>query len=216
MREPVPDFDDFGEIPWPLDALKTGDLKSALAGYATRHMLEYRTGMQGYADDDLSGFGAVLWLMGDRLGAANVWFYATNEAIRGRFKYSNSGTFRPGLLLWFASVWLKDEDWHDEATALLDKLSRKEPSSGGRFISQLAKLLRHEIDLEDVRVEYAGMSPHDRDNAECQALFYAGVRAHEEGNVEEVRRLWQQVPTPPDEGELEYYLLVQEREKLSR
>lgn len=215
MREPVPEFKEFGKTPWPLAALKAGDLHLALAGYATRHMLDYRRRTQFYADADLCGFGAVLWLMGDRLGAANVWSFATDEAIRGRFKYSDSGTFRSGLLLWFASVWLKDEDWRDEAAALFEKLfRRKTPLMSGHFESVLAKLLRREITLEDVRAEIADMRAQDRGGAERKALFYAGVRAYGEGNVEEARRLWQQAPTPADEGELEYYLLVHEREKL--
>lgn len=86
MRDPVPEFDEFGETPWPLAALQAGDLKSALAGYATRHMLDYRRRMQFYADADLCGFGTVLWLMGDRLGAASVWSYAADEAFKGRFR----------------------------------------------------------------------------------------------------------------------------------
>jgi hypothetical protein len=216
MREPVPKWEDFAETPWPLAALHAGDLKSALAGFATRHVLGYRR--RGfYADADLSGFGTVLWLMGDRLGAANVWSFATEEAVKGRFKYSNSGTFRPGLLLWFASVWLKDEDWHDEAAALFDKLlRRKVPLMSGHFERLLAKFLRREMTLEQVRAACLDVRPQqDREGAERKALFYAGVRACEDGNVEETRRLWAQAQAPTDrEGELEYYLLVHEMKKL--
>jgi hypothetical protein len=218
MREPVPEWEKFAEAPWPLAAVKAGDLESALAGFATRHLLLCRRRWQFYADSDLSGFGVVLWLMGDRLGAANVWSFATEEALKGRFKYSNTGTFQPGLLLWFASVWLKDEDWRDEAAALFEKLlHRKVPSMSGKFQCLLARLLRREISLGDVRAAYTSMRPQDRDGAEREALFYAGVRAYEDGDVEELRRLWEQAPVPTDrDGQLEYYLLVYERKKLAR
>jgi len=216
MREPVPEWQKFGETPWPLAAVASGDLKSALAGFATRHLLDYRRRRQFYADSDLSGFGSVLWLMGDQLGAANVWSFAAEEALKGRFRYSSTGTFQPGLLLWFASVWLKDEDWHDEAAALFEKLfRRKVPLMSGKFESLLAKLLRREISLGDVRGAYPSMQPQWRDDAECQALFYAGVRAFEEGKIEETRLLWSQAPGLIDrEGQLEYYLMMHERTKL--
>lgn len=84
----------------------------------------------------------------------------------------------------------------------------------GEFHRLLAELLRREITLEDVRAEYAGTRTQDRDDSERKALFYAGVRAYEDGNVEETRRLWGQAPVPTDEAELEYYLLVHERERL--
>jgi len=216
MREPVPEFDEFGKTPWPMAQLARGNLQSALEGFATRHLLACRRRWQFYGDNDLSGLGAVLWLMEDRLGAANVWAFATEEATKGRFKYSSTGTLQPGLLLLFASVWLKDEDWHDEASALFDKMfRRKAPMMSGRFQLQLAKLLRREISLEEVRAAYTDMRSQDRDGAEREVLFYAGVRAYEEGNVEETRRLWSQVPVPLDrEGELEFYLLMHERKKL--
>jgi hypothetical protein len=216
MREPVPEFDEFGKTPWPRSNLATGDLQSALEGFAARHMLACRRRWQFYGDSDLCGFGAVLWLMEDRLGAANVWAFATEEATKGRFKYSSTGTLQPGLLLWFASVWLKDEDWHGEASALFDKLFRRKISMmSGSFQLQLAKLLRKEVGLEDVRAAYTSMRAGDRDGAERQALFYAGVRAYEDGKVEETERLWGQLPMPVDrEGELEFYLLMHERKKL--
>jgi hypothetical protein len=111
---------------------------------------------------------------------------------------------------------LKDEDWQDEAAALFEKLlRRKVPLMSGHFELVLAKLLRREITLEQVRTAYTDMRPQDRDGGERKALFYAGVRAYEEGKVEETRRLWSQVPEPTDrDGELEYYLLMYERKKL--
>ncbi len=216
MREPVPEFDKFGKVPWPKSHLAKGDLQSALEGFAARHMLACRRQWQFYADSDLCGFGAVLWLMEDRLGAANVWAFATEEATKGRFKYSSTGTLQPGLLLWFASVWLKDEDWHEAASALFDKLfRRKTPMMSGSFQLVLAKLLRREVSLEEVRAAYMSMRSGDREGAEREALFYAGVCAFEDGDVEETQRLWRPVSMPVDrEGELEFYLLMHERKKL--
>lgn len=217
MREPVQDWRDFGEEPEPKAAIESGDLQKALSGFATRYLLDYRMRMRVYADNDICGFGVALWLMGDRFGAATVWSRVCEEAIKGRYTYSCTGTFQGGLLLWFASVWLKDEDWHDEAAALLDKLLRKKrPSMGAAFPALLAKLLRREIDFEEMRANF-NESPHLREEEEREALFYAGVRAYESGDVETTRQLWAQVKAPTySQCELEYYLLLHEREKLSR
>src|ERR1051325_2354377 len=95
MREPIPEWDEFGETPEPKAAIESGDLKAALSGFATRHLLDYRRRKQFYADDDICGFGIVLWLMSDRSGAASVWATAFGGANKGKFRYSSTGTFRP-------------------------------------------------------------------------------------------------------------------------
>jgi hypothetical protein len=187
-------------------------LKAALSGFAVRHLLVYRRRMQFYSDGEICGFGAVLWMMGDLTGAASVWATACDEALKGKFKYSGTGTFQPGLLLWFASVWLKDEDWHDEAAALFDKLLRKRyPVMGAGFPSLLARLLRHEIDLPQVQ------SACDSEARHRMALFYAGVRAFEAGDRDTTRQLWTQAPAPTySQCELEHYMLAHERKNLTK
>lgn len=136
MRDPIPDFSDFVELPEPWADLEAGNLHAALNGFATRHLLDIRhhPGNRAHADNYLIDFGVALWLMGDCYGAANIWSHVCDQAYRGRFDYSCSGTFGGGLLLWFASVWLKDEEWHDEAAQLLDKLLRKKyPVMGATY-----------------------------------------------------------------------------------
>jgi len=149
-----------------------------------------------------------------KIAASNP--YACDEALRGRFKYSSTGTFQPGLLLWFASVWLKDEDWHEEAEALFDKLLRKKrPVLGADFSILLARLLRREIDLPEVQVSYRDEQPDSREDFEWEALFYAGVCAYEDGELEETRRLWSQAKERTRSWvTLEYYLLEHEKKKL--
>lgn len=140
------------------------------------------------------------------------WATACDEALKGKFKYSGTGTFQPGLLLWFASVWLKDEDWHEEAAALFEKLLRKrQPVMGAGFSMVLAKFLRKEIDLPEVQAA---------SKTECDerlALFYAGVRAFEAGDQDATQRLWLQVKAPTYSScELEYYILKHELKTFSR
>ena len=131
-------WNDFGQTPEPKAAIETGDLQAALSGFATREMLDYRMYGCYHADAWICGFGVVQWLMGDTFGAARVWSRACDEALRGKFKYSSSGTFQSGLLLWPAAAWLKNEDWHEEAEALFDKLlKRKTPLMSGQFSSML-------------------------------------------------------------------------------
>jgi hypothetical protein len=85
MRDPVPEWDEVGDKSDPNAAIASGDLKAALGGFATCHLLNYRRRLQFYSDVYICGFGVVLWLMGDRLGAANVWAVAyPGGCARGR------------------------------------------------------------------------------------------------------------------------------------
>ena len=119
--------------------------------------------------------------------------------------------------MWFASVWLKNPDWHDEAAQLLEKqLRRKRPVMGATFPGLLAKLLRREVDLPQVESELSDV-PLLRERQQTQAYFYAGVRAAEQGDTAETRRLWNGITEPTNRlVELEYFLLVYERERLRR
>lgn len=208
MGEPAPRWDDIAETPWAFGELHKGNLQAALNGFALRFVLDYRRQLRSYADADICGFGVTLWLMGDRLGAANVWAKMSDEAYRGRIKYSSFGCYTAPLLLWFASVWLKDEDWHTEAEQTVEKLlKRRHLVMGDEFTSQLARLLRKEIDLPQIEVD------DDQEDA-IMATFYAGVRAYEEGNKAKTIRLWRKIPKLKEDGPLEYYLLLHERRKL--
>ncbi len=207
-------FNESLRIPHPAEAMDSGDLHAALNSFALHEMLDYRAHGRCYSDVWVCGFGVVLWMMGDRFGAANVWSKACDEALRGKFKYSSTGTFQSGLLLWFASVWLEHEEWHDEATALIEKLLKKRrPVMGATFPSLLGKLLRREIDLQEIQSTYNKESAHERD---WIALFYAGVRAYEDKNSEQTRQLWNQAKEPLEASLLpEYHLLMHERNKLA-
>jgi hypothetical protein len=216
MPRHLREWNEYGENPRPEDALKSGNLRGAVEGFAMQHLLEFRFRNRN-SDTPAIGFGVTLWLLGDVYGAAMVWSKVCDEAIRGRYSRSRQAAFQGGLLLWFASVWLKDEDWHSEAEGLLEKLLRKKrPVMGATGPSKLAKLLRREMDLPQIESEYSDVTLY-REREQTQTLFYAGVRAFEEGNVEETERLWNQLKTPKNSLiELEYYLLLHERERLSK
>jgi hypothetical protein len=216
MPRDLREWSDFGEEPRPDEALKSGDLRAALSAFALQHLLEFRRKRMN-SDDPAIGFGVTLWLLGDVYGAAMLWSKVCDEAIKGRYPYSSQETFQSGLLLWFASVWLKDEDWHSEAESLFDKLlGKNRPVMAATFQRRLAKLLRREMDLPQIEAEYSAVALF-RERQQTQALFYAGVRAFEDGNAQETKRLWQQVKTPENSlVELEYYLLLHERERLSK
>lgn len=203
-------------LPQPKVAMDTGDLPGALGAFATREMLDYRLHGRCHSDGWVCGFGAVLWLMGDTEGAGRVWSRACDEAFRGKFHYSSTGTFQPGLLLWFASVWLKNDDWQEEALASIDKLLRKrQPVMGAGFPSLIAKFLRRELELSEVQTSYRDKPPPVQRACEWQTLFYAGVLAFKDGKVEETRRLWKQAKKRTDASVvLEYYLLEHARKKL--
>jgi len=196
----------------PLESIEGGDLKAALNASAVREMLDYRADGHGHSDGWICGFGVTLWLMGDKFGAAAIWSKACDEALKGKFRYSSGGTFQSGLLLWFASVWLKDQTWREEAEALFEKLlNKRQPVMGARFSSRLARLLRKETTLPEIQTAYTDEPPQIKQDYHWEALFYSGVRALEEGNIHETRRLWNQAEERTDSCVcLEYYLLKHE------
>ena len=108
------------------------------------------------------------------------------------------------------------DDLHDLADGLLDKLlSKKRPVIGAGIAASIAKHLHGELDLAKVEAEYSD-APHLRERQKMMVLFYAGVRAFEEGNTQEAHRLWSQVGEPANTlVEIEYYLLVAERNRLA-
>lgn len=203
---------------YPPDAIDAGDLQAALSAFACREMLDYGLYGRFHSDVWICGFGVTLWLMGDTDGAGKVWSRACDEVLKGKFKYSSTGTFQPGLLLWFASIWLKNNDWREEANALFDKLLKKrQPVMGASFSILIAKYLRREIDLWQVQASYSDKALQSQSHGEMKSLFYAGVQAYDEGKVAETRRLWTQVKEKPKQTlAFEHYLLEHEKKKLSR
>jgi len=210
MRESIKRWSEFGKEPDPYPLIKSGDLEAALSAFAIREMLDYRMNGRYHSDGWICGFGAVLWMMKDRIGAARVWCKATDEAWAGKLHYSGSGLFESGLLLWFASAWLKDEDWRDEAALLFDKLlHRKRPVGGAAFPSLLARLLLKQIELGEV------LAACKDESSEKEALFYGGVRAYEAGDYATTRKLWMQAKAPTyTSWKIEYYLMTHELELL--
>src|ERR1043166_6021528 len=89
----APDWTQFGELPKPREALKSGDLHTALSGFAMEQMLELRTSLDTRTDSPGVGFGTTLWLLGDFCGAAIVWADVCAAATRGRYSHSQYGTF---------------------------------------------------------------------------------------------------------------------------
>ena len=219
MRELGNNIWDISKRLYPPNAIDAGDLHGALCAFAAREMLDYAChGNRMHCDVWICGFGVTLWLMGDTDGAGKVWSRACDEALRGKFKYSSTGNFQAGLLLWFASIWSKNDDWREEANALFDKLlKRRQPVMGASFSILLAKFLRREIDLPQVQASYSDKPPQSQRHGEMESWFYAGVQAYDDGNVDETRRLWAQVEDKPKQTlAFEHYLLEHERKKLDK
>ena len=85
---------------------------------------------------------------------------------------------------------------------------------GAGICASIAKHLRGEAELAKVEAEYNDV-PLFRERQQTMAMFYAGVRAFEEGNTQETLRLWSQVREPKNSlVEIEYYLLIAERNRL--
>lgn len=225
MEQPEEDFWPYEKLPEPHPEIERGDYGAALKAFAMRELLDYRESGPSNSDVWVCGFGTTLWLMGDRYGAARLWSHLCGEVMRGRIRYSSTGNFQAGLLLWFAAVWLKHdgyeaaaEEWHDKAASLLEKLlSRRGLVMGADYSILLAKLLRGEIELSAVQANYVDKPANQRDQNEWQALFYAGVRAREQGDLAATKRLWQQAkPRTESWVVYEYYLLEHELKQLAK
>ena len=218
MDESPKEWWSISDLPQPRASIEAGDLQAALNGFAVREMLDYRLHGRFHSDVWICGFGVALWLMGDKFGAARVWSKATDESWKGKFKYSSTGTFQPGLLLWFASVWLKNEDYREEANALFEKLLHKrQPVMGAKFSILLAKLLRGEIAAAEVRDAFRNDPPQVQESYEWEILFYSGVQAYEQGDIDKTRRLWMQAKERKVTSVVyEYYLLEHERKNFDR
>jgi len=225
MKQPEEDFWPYEKLPEPHPEIERGDYDAALKAFAMRELLDCRESGPSHSDVWVCGFGVTLWLMGDRYGAARLWSHVCDEVLRGRIKSSSTGNFQAGLLLWFAAVWLKHdgyeaaaEEWKDKAAALLDKLlCRRRLVMGADYSILLAKLLQGDIELSTVQASYADKPTDQRDHDDWQALFYARVRAREEGNIGETRRLWAQAKERTESWVVyEYYLLEHERNLLAK
>jgi hypothetical protein len=216
MREPVRNWKDFGEETYPPHLIDAGNLPAALNAFALREMLDYRMYGRYHSDVWICGFGVVMWMMGDCYGAARVWSRVCDEVRSGKIKYSSTGTYQAGLLLWFAAVWLKDEDWREDANVFFSLLlTKRRPPIGSDFPSLLARYLRREIDLLEVKAGYKDQLQNSQDSYELEALFYAGVRAYADGNIDETRQIWSEIKGLNYSSlSLEHHLLTFEKKKL--
>jgi hypothetical protein len=103
----------------------------------------------------------------------------------------------------------------DLANDLLDRLlKKKRPVMGAGIAMSIAKYLRGEIDLAKVEAEYSDVELF-AERQRSMVKFYAGVKAIEGDNRQEALRLWSQISKPKNSlVEIEYYLLVAERNRL--
>jgi len=201
----------FGNHPRSHDVLKSGDLHSALREFGFEQMMELRSGAAMKSDDPGVGFGVVLWLLGDYEGAGFAWAQITDAVFRGKYSHSNKKTFQAPLLLWFASVRLNCQDWHNLADRTFDKLLNKKYFAD-TWPGVLAQLLQRKVDLTYVESKFTEAL---RERQFPMAMFYAGVRAMENDDNEGALKYLDSVSEPLLEfWELEYYLAKYERARL--
>jgi hypothetical protein len=213
MRPNIRDWKVFSEPPRPDEAMKSGDLHPALREFGFEQLMELRQPVAMRSDGPGIGFGTVLWLLGDYEGAGHAWAQITDAASQGRYSHSSAGTFQCGLLLWFAAVRLDCQDWHDLADRTFDKLLRKKLGKDS-WHGGLAQFLQGEIAFDDL---HSSIDEPLRERQFPQAVFYAGLRALEEGNSEVALRHWDRLEQPQlSLWEHEYFLALHERDRLRR
>ncbi len=202
-----------------------GDVRAALQAFSACEMFDYTQHGRCHSDVWICGFATCLWLLDDRTGAAETWSRACDESLDGKFSYSNSGTYGPGLLLWFASAWLDDEGMREHANRLFTKLLNKNrPVMGADDPARLARMLRKEMDLEEALEDYRAANPHGGKTPsplyvdfEAKALFYAGVVAYGDSQKDLTLQMWRRAGVMEDSSlSFWYHIMKHELPRLEK
>lgn len=156
----------------------------------------------GRSDSSMKRIGLVYWLRGDTERALEVWASVVSGIEAGDIQFSDlAGGVGAGALLWFGSRGHKPLRVRSEE--FLRRHARKEAWPG-----PVGSFLLGEIHDEDLLVK--ARTPNDRLTARqmCQALFYVGIRAREQGNRDEYQKRLQDACAQGRSAliEVEYYL----------
>ena len=160
-------------------AMLIEDWHTALGALAAGQLLESAEAAEG--EHFYTSSAAVLWLMGQRETASQIWRYVVRGLQGARFSRSDfAGGVRPALLLWYAAIALEAPGPKAEAEHLLEKKlagSRAESWPGPIGAYLLGRLPQAE--MMALAADSGSLAPRRL----SQAHFYSAVAALENGDA---------------------------------
>jgi tetratricopeptide (TPR) repeat protein len=200
--------------------LLLGRLPEALAEYRRANQLMSRLDPAAYFNE----IGTVLWLMGKREEAMDIWRTEIDDTLNGTASYGDfAGGVSQGLLLWYGGVTMRDAAMQQYAKGYLhNRCTRIEIS---RYPGPIAKFALGRIPFEDVLDAATGTRTlHDAVNRAkrdllkrrelVQAIFYLATskrEAADEHGCIETMALCASLENPTVENE--WYLARHEAEQ---
>jgi tetratricopeptide (TPR) repeat protein len=179
-----------------------GRLPEALEGFATANDIARQDRGAPKSAPYLSDMGTVLWLMGHRSVAKELYRSAADGIRYGTIGYADaSGGVGQGLLLWYAGITTKDRNATEHALDYLTRLAKKSrikfwPGPLAQFVlgrQSIKELLRETFETDNLReiTERAKSDIFTRRHL-IQALFVLGTQRRKRGDRDGCRRAFQQ------------------------
>jgi len=203
--------------------LCAGRLPEALEGFSTANDIHRQSRATPQSAPFLESMGTVLWLMGHRSVAKELYRSAADGIRFGTIAYADiAGGVGQGLLLWYAGVTTKDRNATEHAVDYLTHLVKKPriknwPGPLAQFVIErraqsllphaqsFRELLRDSFKTDNLRevIEHAKSDVLTRRHL-VQALFVLGTKHRKKGDEDGCRRAFQQC------AQLEHLYLDQE------
>jgi tetratricopeptide (TPR) repeat protein len=187
-----------------------GRLSEALEGFATANDIARRS-LGGHSAPYLENIGTVLWLMGHRSIAKELYRSAVDGIRYGTIHYADiAGGVGQGLLLWYAGITTEDRNATEHAVDYLTHLAKKSriknwPGPLALYVIErhaqsllpgaqsFEELLRESFNTDNLH-EIAEQAKSDILTRRhlIQALFVLGTKHREKGDEDGCRRALQQ------------------------
>ena len=179
-----------------------GRLSEALEGFATANDIARQDRGAPKSAPYLSAMGTVLWLMGHRSVAKELYRSAADGIRYGTIGYADaSGGVGEGLLLWYAGITTKDRNTTEHALDYLTRLAKKSrikswPGPLAQFVLErqsFNEVLRDSFKTDNL-LETAEQAKSDilKRRELVQALFVFGTRCRQRREKDGCRRAFQQ------------------------
>src|SRR5215475_2665649 len=191
--------------------LCAGRLPEALEGFSTANDIHRQSRATPQSAPFLESMGTVLWLMGHRSVAKELYRSAADGIRFGTIAYADiAGGVGQGLLLWYAGITTKDRNATEHAVDYLTRLAKKSrirywPGPLAQFVIErqaqtllpraqsFRELLRESFKTDNL-LEITEQAKSDilKRREFIQALFVLGTKRRERGDKDGCRRAFQQ------------------------
>ena len=179
-----------------------GRLSEALEGFATANDIARQSRATPKSAPFLKSMGTVLWLMGHKSVAKELYRSAVDGIRYGTIAYADAASgVGQGLLLWYAGITTKDRSATEHAVDYLARLAKKSrikiwPGPLAQFLlgrKSLKELLRETFETDNLReiTERAKSDILTRRHL-IEALFVLGTQRRKRGDQDGCRRAFKE------------------------